>query len=123
MDLPNIGWALIPFGRFDGPGQCGQICTREILVMRKLGQSFIDWAQDEDAVRAWQHEHNLAKLLGARPVAGRKWRNDSAGILVRIRNILPEQVCWSVFKFQMFHEQIIGALKYLAEFDASEVTN
>ena len=62
--------------------------------MRKLGQAFIDWAQDEDTVRAWQHEHNLAKLLGPRPAGGRKWRNDSAGILVRIRNILPEQVCF-----------------------------
>ena len=60
--------------------------------MGKIGQAFIDWAKDEQAVRAWQHEHSRAKLLGPRPPVGRKWRNDSAGILVRIRNILPEQV-------------------------------
>jgi hypothetical protein len=60
--------------------------------MTKVGQAFIDWAQDEEAVRAWQHEHNLARLLGPRPVGGRKWRNDSAGVLVRIRNIFPENV-------------------------------
>jgi hypothetical protein len=62
-----------------------------------LGQGFLDWARDEKAVLAWQHEHNLAKLLGPRPVAGRKWRNDSAGVLVHVRNIFPESVSYYRF--------------------------
>ena len=57
-----------------------------------IGQAFLDWAQDDQAVRAWQHEHNLARLLGPRPPAGKKWRNDSAGVMVRIRNAFPDEV-------------------------------
>ncbi len=60
--------------------------------MAEIGHDFIVWAQDKKAVLSWQLEHNLAKLLGPRPSAGRKWRNDTAGVLVRIKNFLPEKV-------------------------------
>ncbi|EKX51313.1 hypothetical protein GUITHDRAFT_134789 [Guillardia theta CCMP2712] len=55
--------------------------------------AFLKWASDEEAVRKWQREINLRKILGTRPnVMSKDKRERGNGVLARLTNFFPDEV-------------------------------
>lgn len=63
--------------------------------MGKKGDAFGAFCDDEKAVKKWHNENNLGKLLGPRPPKRTKWINDMPGVLLSVKNFLPDEVAES----------------------------
>eukprot|EP00960_Hanusia_phi_P023950 706492-Hanusia_phi.AAC.1 len=55
--------------------------------------AFLKWARDEEAVKKWQRQINLKKILGTRPnVMSKDKRERGNGVLARLSNFFPDEV-------------------------------
>jgi hypothetical protein len=57
----------------------------------------IDFANDTKALQEWQSQNNILKMLGPRPPQRKKWINDLPGLLLSIKDFLPEKVAIQTF--------------------------
>jgi hypothetical protein len=70
-------------------------------------KAFLKWARDENGVKKFQRELNLAQMLGTRPNSLARGstsarRERGKGMLVYLENVLPPEaqpplLCWRIY--------------------------
>lgn len=60
-----------------------------------VGEALAAFCEDEKAVKKWHNENNVGKMLGPRPPKKTKWINDMPGVLLSVKNFLPDEVAES----------------------------
>lgn len=86
--------------KFSGMKRTGQDTAEKKKKLGKISAvknsvpaaELMKFVADEAAVKKWQTESDILKLLGPRPPRRKKWMNDFPGLLLEISDFLPEQV-------------------------------